>query len=313
MGNNISVFLITAITGSFITISSNSWWIGWLGMEINLLGFIILLVSNNRNESTLKYFVIQSLGSVLLIRRALLLENFTTKNIILILNIALLLKLGAAPLHFWLPIIVEQINKWQCLFLLTWQKLAPFILLFSLPKSKVIILFIIIRLLIGAIGSLNELRLFTLLTYSSINHTGWILLALITNELTRIIYIIIYTLILTTIFFSINKKNTQTNWFMQNKIKFIILINLLSLGGLPPFTGFFIKWLLLSEIYIYINLIINFIIILTSIILLYFYLRITINRFLNNKLLINYFRTNESNSVMLFRLINLPLFYIILI
>lgn len=310
--NGISIFLITALSGTVITISSNSWWVGWLGMEINLLGFIILLLNNNSNESTLKYFVVQSLGSVILIRRALLLENFIVKNFLVLLNLALLLKMGAAPLHFWLPIIIENINKWQVLFLLTWQKLAPLYLLFSLPKSNTILLFIISRLIIGAIGSLNELRLFTLITYSSINHTGWILLALLVNELTGFVYLAIYTIILISIIISINKKNNQINWFIKNNLKFIIFMNLLSLGGLPPFTGFIIKWILLIEIYNFINVFVNFILILTSIILIYFYLRLTINRFLNNNIIINNINNNENNNIIIFSIINLPLFYFLI-
>jgi len=49
-------------------------------MEINLLGFIILLINNNSNESALKYFIIQSLSSVILIRSSLLIENFSVKK-----------------------------------------------------------------------------------------------------------------------------------------------------------------------------------------------------------------------------------------
>jgi NADH:ubiquinone oxidoreductase subunit 2 (subunit N) len=88
-------------------------------MEINLLGFIILLVNNNNNESALKYFLIQSLRSVILISSALLLENFSFVKLQLIISLSLFLKLGTAPLHFWLPAIVENLTNYQLIFLLT--------------------------------------------------------------------------------------------------------------------------------------------------------------------------------------------------
>ena len=310
--NHFLIFLATSIIGTFITIRTNSWWIGWLGMEINLLGFIILLI-NNSNESSLKYFVVQSLRSVILISSALLTENFTFKKLELLIILALFFKLGTAPLHFWLPIIVENITNYQLIFLLTWQKIAPLYLIFSLPNQDISILFIISSLIIGAFRSLNELRIFTLITFSSINHTGWILISMLRNELISILYIIVYTFLILSILLPINDKNRQTIWSLKNSNKYIIFINLLSLAGLPPFTGFLIKWILLSEIYLLTNSIVNLTLILTSIILLYFYLRITINRFFKNALYILSFNKNKQENTITFRIVNLTRLYIILI
>jgi len=282
-------------------------------MEINLLGFIILLINNNRNEKSLKYFVIQSLGSVILIRSALLSENFNINYLNLLLNISLFLKLGAAPLHYWLPVIVEDLSKFQLTFLLTWQKIAPLYLLFSLPLHISTYIFIVSSLVIGAIRSLNELRFFTLITYSSIRHTGWILLSMLTNEIVSILYIIVYTLLIRRILISLRNKNNQTIWFLKNPNSFIILLNLLSLGGLPPFTGFIIKWILVTEIYFLTNILINMLLITTSIILIYFYLRITINRFLKNSLILKFTKLTKINNLTSFSLINLTGIYLLFV
>ena len=303
--NNFFLFFTTSLRGTAITLSSNSWWVGWLGMEINLLGFIILLINNNSNERALKYFVIQSLSSVILISAALLTENFSIKKISILLNLALFLKLGTAPLHFWLPIIVENIRKYQLIFLLTWQKLAPLYLLFSLPWHNINYFFILSRLIIGAAGSINELRISTLITYSSINHTGWIILTLICNELIRLLYIFMYTLLILAFILPVNNKQNQTVWFLKNKNKYIQLLNLLSLGGLPPFTGFIIKWILITEIYQTLYIIINVIIILTRIILLYFYLRVCTNAFFKNQVYKLYSKKNKLENIIIFRIINL--------
>ena len=282
-------------------------------MEVNLLGFIILLVNNNNNERSLKYFLIQSLRSVILIRSALLTENFSSKNLQLLIILALLLKLGTAPLHFWLPIITENLTNYQLIFLLTWQKLAPLYLVFTLPFQNITVFFIIRRLLVGALGSLNELRIYSLLTYSSINHTGWILLTMLSNEIITVLYLIFYTIMVTVVLLPINSKSSQSIWLIKNSNKYLIFMNLLSLAGLPPFAGFIIKWILLSQIFAYLNIVINMVIILTSIILLYFYLRISMNRFFKNSIyLLNFIKVKNEN-IYAFRLLNLVTIFILLI
>lgn len=282
-------------------------------MEVNLLGFIILLVNNNNNERSLKYFLIQSLRSVILIRSALLTENFSSKNLQLLIILALLLKLGTAPLHFWLPIITENLTNYQLIFLLTWQKLAPLYLIFTLPFQNITVFFVIRRLLVGALGSLNELRIYSLLTYSSINHTGWILLTMLSNEIITVLYLVFYTIMVSIVLLPINSKSSQSTWLIKNSNKYLIFINLLSLAGLPPFAGFIIKWILLSQIFMYLNIIINMVMILTSIILLYFYLRISMNRFFKNSTyLLNFIKVKNEN-IYAFRLLNITTIFILLI
>ena len=305
------LFFIFSVIGTLITLNSNTWWLGWLGMEINLLGFIILLTFNRSNERSLKYFVVQSLGSVIFIRSSLLIEINKNWTVILLLVVSLILKLGAAPFHIWIPIIAENINKYQLLFLLTWQKLAPLYILFSISQKKRVYVFAFISLIIGAVGSINELRTYTLLVYSSINHTGWILLIVVTNEFIRILYIFIYSLLIVNVIYYINSKNRIITWFTNNKNRKIFFFNLLSLGGLPPFTGFIIKWILIIEVYSILNIFINFIAILTSIILLYFYLRLTVKRFLRrftNLIIPKFIQNKNINILNIFNLTSLCLF-----
>lgn len=60
-------FSLLCIFGSFLAIRSCNWLGVWLGLEINLLGFIPLMVQGFRQdqgvESSVKYFVVQALGS----------------------------------------------------------------------------------------------------------------------------------------------------------------------------------------------------------------------------------------------------------
>ena len=65
-------------------------------MEINLMGFLVFILNKYNNENTFKYFITQSLGSVLLIRSSLFLEN----NFYLFTRISLLKSI--IPLNYFL-------------------------------------------------------------------------------------------------------------------------------------------------------------------------------------------------------------------
>jgi NADH-ubiquinone oxidoreductase chain 2 len=69
-------------------------------------------------------------------------------------------------------------------------------------------------------------------------------------------------------------------------LNILIFISLLSLGGLPPFLGFFPKWLII-ELLILNKIFFNILILLFfTLITLFFYLRISYNSFLilNNEI-----------------------------
>jgi NADH-ubiquinone oxidoreductase chain 2 len=111
MPNNPTKILLstTLIGGILISISSNSWLGAWIGLEINLISFIPLISSQENiltTEASLKYFVIQALASstlmLLVIIRALTNNGLTTEMRIneYMIIIPLLLKIGAAPLHW---------------------------------------------------------------------------------------------------------------------------------------------------------------------------------------------------------------------
>jgi len=60
------ILLLTLVGGVLISVSSNSWLGAWIGLEINLISFI-LLMSNIKNmsntEASLKYIIVQVLAS----------------------------------------------------------------------------------------------------------------------------------------------------------------------------------------------------------------------------------------------------------
>nr|YP_009558826.1 NADH dehydrogenase subunit 2 [Nanosesarma minutum]QBA83273.1 NADH dehydrogenase subunit 2 [Nanosesarma minutum] len=282
------IFLFTLILSSIISISSSSWFGAWIGLELNMLSFVPLItlkMNSYYSEAALKYFLIQALGSSLFISSSFLSIMFFYISYIFIL-LALLLKLGSAPFHFWFPQVMEGLNWPQIFLLMSIQKLAPMILLSYLLinnfMTKLIILFAILSAMVGALGGLNLLQLRKILAFSSINHISWMMIAILTGDIFWFIYFIIYMFILlsiTSMFYNLQvftfSSIIQSN---QNSILHSILIsfNLLSLGGLPPFTGFIPKWMLIQMMVNFNMYIPLFFLLVSALITLYFYLRIII-------------------------------------
>nr|UFZ12852.1 NADH dehydrogenase subunit 2 [Chloroniella peringueyi] len=292
-----SIFLIFLISGTLISISSNSWFGAWMGLEINLLCFIPLMSNTSNsisNESALKYFLVQALASSVLLFSIIMeaihsgelsFELFPYFNQIM-LNSALLLKLGAAPFHLWFPSVMESLDWINSLILMTWQKIAPLVLMSYSLNCKFIYFISILCLLIGAIGGLNQTNLRTLMSYSSINHLGWILSSMMISESLWVIYFFFYSFLsFSVIYFFFYYKIysfIQINSLFSSfpMIKFILFMNLLSMGGLPPFLGFLPKLLIIQNLIYNNSLFMIFCMVMTALITLFFYIRLSYSSFL---------------------------------
>lgn len=157
---------------------------------------------------------------------------------------------------------------------------------------------IIFSSFIGSINGLNQTSLRKVIAYSSINHLRWIISRILNNENIWKIYFIFYSFLSFTIIFIFknfkifNLNQIFSLYKKNNFLKLFISLPLLSLGGLPPFLGFFPKWLII-EILIFSNLNwLIFILINFSLITLYFYIRICYSAFILNFNKINFFSLN---------------------
>nr|YP_010564741.1 NADH dehydrogenase subunit 2 [Volucella liupanshanensis]UZA61144.1 NADH dehydrogenase subunit 2 [Volucella liupanshanensis] len=303
MFNNSSkiMFIFILMLSTMITISSNSWLSAWMGLEINLLSFIPLMSDNNlmSNEASLKYFLMQTLASsILLFSMILLMYKINLTNQMnnfmkMMMMSSLLMKTGAAPFHFWFPTVMEGLNWMNSLILMTWQKIAPLMLISYLNIKFMMFWSIFLSIMIGALGGLNQTSLRKLMTFSSINHLGWMLMSMYSNESLWIIYFLFYTFLSFNLIFLFNMFklfhiNQLFMLFFFNKIlKFSMFLNLLSLGGLPPFLGFIPKWLTIQYLSINNQLFMLFMMIIMNLMTLYFYLRLCYTTFM-----LNYFENN---------------------
>lgn len=285
------------------------------------MSFIPLTIKLNNlfsSEASLKYFLTQALASRILLFSIILFSffiewkyilNFNSK-INIILASSLIIKTGIAPFHFWFPIVIEGFNWINNIILITWQKIAPIILLSFCLNNEFFYFSIIISVIFGAFGGLNQTSLRKLIAFSSINHLGWIIAGILNNQNIWKIYFIFYCFLSITVIllfnnlkiFNLNQIFSSFNF--KFLIKTIIFIPLLSLGGLPPFLGFFPKWIII-DLLININLIFLLIIIINfTLITLYFYLRISYSAFLLNHNEINwnynYFFRNKKKIIFSF-------------
>nr|YP_010952813.1 NADH dehydrogenase subunit 2 [Trapezia rufopunctata]WMQ53233.1 NADH dehydrogenase subunit 2 [Trapezia rufopunctata] len=276
-------FFFTLILGSLLTMSSSSWFGMWIGLELNLLSFIpLILVKMNSyfSETALKYFLIQALGSTFIITSSCLYLSLLSLVSPLIL-MALLMKLGAAPFHFWFPHIMEGLSWPQAFILLSIQKLAPMYMLSYLTSNmNMIFLSAILSSLIGALGGLNVLSLRKIMAFSSINHMSWMLIAILTSDFTWLTYFSFYVMISLSIiiffnyiqvyYFSDLLNLSYSNFYLT----LLLPLNLLSLGGLPPFTGFIPKWFMIQNMLENKMIFTLIFLIISALITLYYYLRV---------------------------------------
>nr|QIS62906.1 NADH dehydrogenase subunit 2 [Tubuca rosea] len=282
------IFFFFLIMGVLISISSPSWFGVWIGLELNLMSFIPLIslkMNSYFSEAALKYFLIQAMGSALLISSSFLFISLTLISFFLIM-FSLLLKMGSAPFHFWFPQVMEGILWPQVFLLSTIQKLAPLTLISYLMISetlnKLIIFTAISSAIIGALGGLNLMFLRKIIAFSSINHLSWMLIAVSMSDTFWLFYFLIYSLILLSITSMFFKLQTYTLSSLiksdQSKSLFSLIIsfNFLSLSGLPPFTGFVPKWMLIQIMLNQKLFMPIFFLLLSALVTLYFYLRIII-------------------------------------
>nr|YP_009054397.1 NADH dehydrogenase subunit 2 [Pterois miles]CDQ51999.1 NADH dehydrogenase subunit 2 [Pterois miles] len=266
-------YILTALLfgvglGTTTTFASSHWLLAWMGLEMNTLAIIPLMAQHHHPravEAATKYFLVQAAGAAMLLfagtTNAWLTGQWDITQAIhplptTLVTLALALKVGLAPLHSWLPDVLQGLDLTTGLILSTWQKLAPFALLLQTSSANTTLLVILglLSTLLGGWGGLNQTQLRKILAYSSIAHLGWMVLVMQFSPSLTLIALATY-IIMTSSTFIVFKLNEATNinmlatsWTKAPALTALAPLLLLSLGGLPPLTGFMPKWLILQEL-----------------------------------------------------------------
>nr|QHB74374.1 NADH dehydrogenase subunit 2 [Spodoptera frugiperda]QTZ20358.1 NADH dehydrogenase subunit 2 [Spodoptera frugiperda] len=311
--SNKMFFFFILFFSTLISISSNSWFGCWIGLEINLLSFIPLISNSNNlfsTEASLKYFLTQSIASLnflfTILIKLTLMKNFEMNNFLTIMmNSSMLMKMGSVPFHFWFPNIIEGLSWLNSFILMTWQKITPLILMSYYMNNYFINIIIILNIIIGAIGGLNQTSLRKLMAFSSINNLGWMIMSISISETLWIFYFSMYSFMISILcfFFYILNMYFINQLFINNMnflVKINILINFLSLGGLPPFIGFFPKWIIINFLINNNMYLMTFIFVMMSLIMLFFYIRISYSAIMFNYMKNKWFKIYIKNKYFLF-------------
>lgn len=217
-------------------------------------------------EATIKYFIIQTTASALILSASTINALHTAQWSIsspiqpytaVTITIGIILKLGVAPTHLWYIEVLQGLTIPVALLLTTWQKIAPLTLLYltinQLPINIVLVLGLLSTTLGGLLG-LNQTQVRKIIACSSISHMGWLIATLAINSklttLALLTYIIItmvtFNLLITTKTKSL--KDLGNAWPVSPPQLTLIIITLLSLAGMPPLTGFIPKLLILKSL-----------------------------------------------------------------
>nr|AUW38606.1 NADH dehydrogenase subunit 2 [Symphylus caribbeanus] len=275
-----SLFIIITSYGTILTASSNNWISMWMGLEINMMAFIPLISDKNKNSSQamMIYLLTQSVSSMILMF-SIVMHSLTSVSMLSnLMLISLLIKLGAAPFHLWLPEIMTKMSWGAAGILMTWQKIAPMMMINSLEfNNKIMYGTILGSIIVGAMGGLNQLSMRKIMGYSSINHLGWMMsLSKVKNN--WMVYLIVYSSmvgLLCWMFdqYNIVHINQMANMNMSFTEKMNYFVAMMSLGGLPPFLGFLPKWLVIQT-FIESNMITMLtVMVMFSLLSLYYYMR----------------------------------------
>lgn len=293
------ILILLGITAILFILQAYDLLIIYLTIEFQSLVFYILAsfkrTSEFSTEAGLKYFVLGAFSSALLLFGCSLIYGLTgltnlgdiskfftdialneisifigiLTGLTLIL-ISLLFKLSSAPFHMWAPDVYEGSPTSVTAFFTIIPKLAILSLLlrllvfsfydFLIFWQKIILFCTMLSILIGTLNAFSQTKWKRFFAYSSINHVGFFLLALLTGNLegisSTLLYLIIYIVTMLGIFSFITTFRLynypicyQTRYLQDLVIlakvnpilAFSITVILFSMAGIPPLAGFFAK------------------------------------------------------------------------
>lgn len=288
--------IIFALIGGMMLASFSNIIMLFLGLEILSISMYILAGSNKRspasNEAALKYFLMGSFATGFLLFGIALIYGLTSSfNLTVIANsvsqisgnskmldagvllimIAMLFKVSAAPFHFWAPDVYQGSPTIITVYMSTVVKTAAFAAFLKLFMtlfggmqglwSSSLWIIAAATILIGNITAVFQTNIKRMLAYSSISHAGYMLLAILAMNNSSASSLLFYTLayslsslgsfaILLLVNKSIGSESLDSFYGLAKKNPLLAaatVIAMLSLAGIPPAAGFFAKYYIFSS------------------------------------------------------------------
>ncbi|MBI1650755.1 NADH-quinone oxidoreductase subunit NuoN [Hyphomicrobium sulfonivorans] len=214
LSTEICALILLAVVGMMLMVSAGNMIALFLGLELQSLALYVIAAIDRRNvrssEAGLKYFVLGSLSSGMLLYGASLIYGFTgsvdfsviatvaqgrpaAENVGLIVGLVFVLvglafKIGAVPFHMWTPDVYEGAPTPVTAFFAAAPKLAAMALLVRMllqafpgiasQWQQIIVFISIASMVLGAFAAIGQTNIKRLMAYSSIGHVGYALIGL---------------------------------------------------------------------------------------------------------------------------------------
>nr|QWS05445.1 NADH dehydrogenase subunit 2 [Cromna sinensis] len=244
----ITIIMITTIT----VISSNNFLTSWLMMEINMIAFLpIMSKSNKMKDQLMKYFIVQSTASSIMLMSMLMNSNSETPtSTSIMLMMSLLMKMGLMPMHIWMPVVMNSLSWKNCMIMSTIQKIIPITISSQLSSINTMMLPMVTSMIAAPISALSQLSMKKILSFSSIANTPWMMISMNNSKSQFMLFMTVYS---TITMMAMNKLNKMNILFINQmkmltttqKLSFVIMS--MSMSGMPPTTGFLPKWIIIQS------------------------------------------------------------------
>ena len=248
-------FILFLWSRILLSLSSNSRFIMWISLEMNILGFLPLMSFNGNKilENTIKYFLIQGISSSVFLIFSILSILFYRDLFDLVLLISLIVKLGSSPFHMWFISLIGVVSLNTLFILSTIQKLIPLIIISTLNFSTVFLyIFVFLNSITIFYSGRVSKNLNSVLAFSRINNLRWIFVSVATNFSMTIFYFLIYLfLIIGVLILFWRPRNCVPTQIVMSRLGYgvISLFTIFSLAGLPPLIGFLGKLFIVKQIF----------------------------------------------------------------
>lgn len=243
------IIILLSTLGMFVMISANNLIVFYLGLELQSLCLYVLAAINTKSlkssEAGLKYFVLGSLSSGLLLYGCSLVYGFTgsvdyseiakvaaeqsgaLKFGLVFILCGIAFKISAVPFHMWAPDVYEGSPTSVTTFFAMAPKVAAIgalIKFLNVPYANfisewrtIVIVLSIASMFLGAVVAIGQSNLKRLMAYSSIGHVGFILagLAIATPQSLSavLVYLVIYVFMNIGVFACIMSLNRNGVYF----------------------------------------------------------------------------------------------------
>lgn len=291
-----TAIIIFTLSGALAMVSFANLSMFFIGLEVLSISLYLLAGSKKKdirsNEAGMKYFLMGSFASGILLFGITLIygvtgsfnlstiNQYTTSgatidplfNIgVLLILIAMLFKVSAAPFHFWAPDVYEGAPTLTTALMATVAKIAAFASFYRLFSLSFTITFPVfgwvlsavaaITLLVGNLTALNQDSFKRMLAFSGISHAGYMLLAILSlygNTSNSLFYYALaygvssigaFAIAIAIAKYAGTDKIEGFNGLAKKSPFMAVALTLcmLSMAGIPPFAGFFAKYFIFSE------------------------------------------------------------------